>query len=223
MFRNLKVVGLGASASHFSTIGSVLNPVVAIEKLQTLRHPPLRNILSGFEGVVRPGEMLREFYVLCVYSTSYHPLLVVLGSPGSGCTTFLKMLANQRSEYHSVQGEVCYDSLSPTEVANHYRGDVQYCPEDDVHFASLTVEQTINFAAMTRVPQSRIFESRTMYADVLTHMLTTIFGLRHALNTPVGDAIIRGISGGEKKRVSIAEALATRSRITCWDKSDSLF
>ncbi|KAF8235559.1 hypothetical protein L208DRAFT_1457957 [Tricholoma matsutake] len=202
MFRNLKVVGLGAAAAHFSTVGSVLNPMIALEKIQTLRHPPLRDIISGFEGVVRPGEML-----------------LVLGSPGSGCTTFLKMIANQRSEYNSVHGDVYYDSLTPTEVAKHYRGDVQYCPEDDVHFASLTVEQTINFAAMTRVPQSRIFESRAAYADTLTHMLTTIFGLNHVLKTPVGDAVIRGVSGGEKKRVSISEALATRSRITCWDNS----
>ena len=56
---------------------------------------------------------------------------MVLGSPGSGCSTFLKTLANQRGEYYSVEGEVHYDSLSPEEVAKHYRGDVTYCPEDD--------------------------------------------------------------------------------------------
>lgn len=58
-------------------------------------------------------------------------LVVVLGSPGSGCSTFLKTLANQRGEYHSVEGEVHYDSLSPQDIAKHYRGDVTYCPEDD--------------------------------------------------------------------------------------------
>jgi ATP-binding cassette, subfamily G (WHITE), member 2, SNQ2 len=52
----------------------------------------------------------------------------------------------------------------------------------------------------------------------MTDVLTTIFGLRHVKNTPVGDASIRGVSGGEKKRVSISEALATRSLITSWDK-----
>ena len=64
-------------------------------------------------------------------------LSVVLGRPGSGCSTFLKTLANQRGEYHSVEGEVHYDSLSPEDIAKHYRGDVTYCPEDDsqlLHF-----------------------------------------------------------------------------------------
>jgi ATP-binding cassette subfamily G (WHITE) protein 2 (SNQ2) len=52
----------------------------------------------------------------------------------------------------------------------------------------------------------------------MTHILTTIFGLRHAKKTPVGNAAVRGVSGGEKKRISIAEALATRSMIGAWDK-----
>jgi ATP-binding cassette subfamily G (WHITE) protein 2 (SNQ2) len=147
-----------------------------------------------------------------------HPV-VVLGSPGSGCTTFLKTLANQRHEFYSVEGEVHYDSLSPQEIAKHYRGDLQYCPEDDIHFPTLTVEETIKFAAKTRTPHSRIAgESRDDYINGMTDILITVFGLRHARTTLVGDASIRGVSGGEKKRVSISEALASRSLINCWDK-----
>ncbi|KAF4598086.1 hypothetical protein EYR38_006480 [Pleurotus pulmonarius] len=138
LFRDLRVVGIGASASHIPTLGSVLNPFLLFERIQTARHPPLKDILSGFEGVVRPGEML-----------------LVLGRPGSGCSTLLKSLANQRGEFHHVYGDVHYDSLSPAQLAKHYRGDVQYCPEDDVHFPTLTVEQTLHFAATTRTPQTR--------------------------------------------------------------------
>lgn len=145
--------------------------------------------------------------------------VVVLGSPGSGCTTLLKMIANQRDEYHSVTGDVWYDSLSPEELRKYYRGDVTYCPEDDIHFPTLTVEQTIAFAAATRVPQARIDGmSRDEYVNFITDVYTTIFGLRHVRDTKVGDAAIRGVSGGEKKRVSIAEAMAQRSLLGAWDK-----
>ena len=129
----------------------------------------------------------------------------------------MKTLANQTKEYHSVSGEVHYDFLSPEELGKHFRGDVQYCPEDDVHFPTLTVQQTLRFAAAARTPRSPI-DSPKACADNVTTILSTVFGLKHVLNTPVGDADIRGVSGGEKKRVSIAEALASRACIGAWDK-----
>jgi ATP-binding cassette subfamily G (WHITE) protein 2 (SNQ2) len=52
----------------------------------------------------------------------------------------------------------------------------------------------------------------------MTDITETIFGLRLVKNTPVGDAAIRGVSGGEKKRVSIGETLTLRPSITAWDK-----
>lgn len=67
LFENLRVVGLGSSASYQATLGSVLNPKTIIEQIGKIRNPPLRDILSGFEGVVRPGEMLREHYPLTFY------------------------------------------------------------------------------------------------------------------------------------------------------------
>ena len=145
---------------------------------------------------------------------------MVLGRPGSGCSTLLKVLANQRGEYHKVDGEVWYDSLTPEKIEQHYRGDVQYCPEDDVHFPTLTVDQTLSFAANMRTPS--VVPSgmtRSGVVSMITEVVETVFGLRHAKGTLVGDASIRGISGGEKKRVSIGEALATRSLLNSWDNS----
>ncbi|KAN0136953.1 ABC-2 type transporter domain containing protein [Lactarius tabidus] len=202
MFKDLRVVGLGAAASYQPTFGSFFNPKVILEKIRTLRHPPLRDILSGFEGVVRPGEML-----------------LVLGSPGSGCSTLLKTLTDQRAEYHLVEGEVHYDSFTPEYITKHYRGDVVYSPEDDIHFPTLTVDETLRFAAKMRAPHNRMGRPRSHYVKTITDMSETIFGLRHVKNTPVGDAAIRGVSGGEKKRVSISEALTLRSRIAAWDNS----
>ena len=143
----------------------------------------------------------------------------MLGRPGAGCTSFLKVLANLRSEFHGVEGEMHYHAFTPAEVQKHFRGDVQYCPEDDVHFPTLTVEETLRFAAKTRTPRYRIEgRSREEYNETIVEILSTVFGLRHVRKTLVGDAAIRGVSGGEKKRVSISEALATRSLLTSWDK-----
>ncbi|KAG5221415.1 Brefeldin resistance protein [Salix suchowensis] len=133
------------------------------------------------------------------------------------CSTLLKSLANQRGEFHHVYGDVHYDSLSPAQVAKHYRGDVQYCPEDDVHFPTLTVGQTLHFAAITRTPQTRTAGTREEHAQFMTALSTTVLGLGHTLNTYVGNNAIRGVSGGEKKRVSIAEAMMMRSRLNAWD------
>lgn len=58
LFEGLRVVGMGASASYQKTLGALFNPLGIIENIKNARHPPLRDILAGFEGVVRPGEML---------------------------------------------------------------------------------------------------------------------------------------------------------------------
>ncbi|KAG2357235.1 ABC-2 type transporter-domain-containing protein [Suillus spraguei] len=203
VFNDLRVVGMGARTSLQPTMGSLFSPTSLLRTISEVRHPPVRDILSGFEGVVAPGEML-----------------LVLGKPGSGCSTFLKTLANQRGEYHAVEGEVSYDSFTPQDINNHYRGDVIYCPEDDIHFPTLTVEETLSFAIKTRTPQTRFAnQSRKQFNAEFLDVLLRIFGLRHARKTVVGDAAIRGVSGGEKKRVSIAEALSCRSMIGAWDNS----
>ncbi|KLO14358.1 hypothetical protein SCHPADRAFT_826595 [Schizopora paradoxa] len=205
VFYDLNVQGLGSAASAQPTLGSVLNPLNVPEMVRLKRHPPVRSILSGFEGVVKPGEML-----------------LVLGRPGAGCTTFLKTLANQHDEFHSVSGLLRYSTFTPDDIRKQFRGDVIYCPEDDVHFPTLTVQETLNFAAKTRTPDkgARVKGvTRQSYANSLTGLLETVFGLQHVKDTKVGDAAVRGVSGGERKRVSIAEALATRAKVGSWDNS----
>jgi ATP-binding cassette subfamily G (WHITE) protein 2 (SNQ2) len=162
---------------------------------------------------------------------------VVLGRPGSGCSTFLKTLANHRGEFHAIHGDVQYDSFSPETMARNYRGDLMYNAEADVHFPTLTVDETLRFATKMRAPHNRIGDaSRDEYVRSYVDVLETVFGLRHVKDTPVGDETIRGVSGGEKKRgctlhplhtcmgthvgagVSIAEGLASRHLLACWDK-----
>ncbi|KAH7099818.1 pleiotropic drug resistance ABC transporter [Auriculariales sp. MPI-PUGE-AT-0066] len=202
-FRDLRVVGVGSSAAFADNVGSLFSPRVTAEKIRGAMHPVHRDILTGFEGVVKPGEML-----------------LVLGRPGSGCSTFLKVLANQRYQYKAVHGSVQYDSITSEQLEKHYRGDVLYCPEDDVHFPTLRVGETLEFAATTRTPQRRIADMpRKSFIQRTTDVMTTVFGLTHTRKTKVGDASIRGVSGGEKKRVSIAEAMLGHAKFVSWDNS----
>jgi ATP-binding cassette subfamily G (WHITE) protein 2 (SNQ2) len=50
-------------------------------------------------------------------------------------------------------------------------------------------------------------------------MLLKMLNIAHTENTLVGDSFVRGVSGGERKRVSIAEMMTTRARVQCWDNS----
>ncbi|WEW56926.1 ATP-binding cassette transporter snq2 [Emydomyces testavorans] len=209
IWKNLTVQGVGFGATLQRTNSDTL---LALPRLfwrlltgKVRKKRPIRTLLDDFTGCVKPGEML-----------------LVLGQPGSGCSTFLKALGNQRAGYESVEGEVTYGGTDAKTMAENYRSEVLYNPEDDLHYATLTVKQTLNFAIKTRTPgkeSRKPGESRQQYRDTFLKSVAKLFWIEHCLDTRVGDAIVRGVSGGEKKRVSIAEALITKASTQCWDNS----
>jgi len=87
-------------------------------------------------------------------------------------------------------------------------------PEDDVHFPTLTVRQTLEFALQCKTPK-RNRKDIPQYHE----MLARVFGISHVLDTLVGNSFIRGVSGGERKRISIVESLAANSSVVAWDNS----
>lgn len=102
----------------------------------------------------------------------------------------------------------------------NFRGEVIYQAETDIHFPQLTVGDTLLFAALARTPQHIIANiSRHVYAEHMRDAVMAMFGISNTLNTKVGDDFVRGVSGGERKRVSIAEAILNQSAIQCWDNS----
>ncbi len=70
MFENLRVVGIGASASYQPTLAATFNPFAIAKGIQDARHSHTKDILSGFEGTVNPGEMLRESFLTFFYIAS---------------------------------------------------------------------------------------------------------------------------------------------------------
>ncbi|KAL8713735.1 MAG: hypothetical protein Q9220_002261 [cf. Caloplaca sp. 1 TL-2023] len=211
IFKRLTVKGMGLGAALQPTLS---DPFLGLPRLLTQLFtkgksasgkPPVRTLLNDFSGCVRPGEML-----------------LVLGRPGSGCSTFLKVLANQRFGFESIQGDVTYGGSDAKDMAKNYRGEIVYNPEDDLHYATLSVKNTLSFALKTRTPgkaSRNEGESRSEYVKEFLRVVSKLFWIEHTLGTKVGDEFVRGVSGGEKKRVSIAEAMITRASTQCWDNS----
>lgn len=162
------------------------------------------DILKPMDGMANPGE-----------------LTVVLGRPGSGCSTFLKSLAARTYGFNLDKNSIIsYDGLTQDDIQKHYRGDVMYCAETENHFPHLTVRDTLEFAAKMRTPRNRPPGiTRKAYAKHMTDVVLAMYGLTNTRNTKVGNEYIRGVSGGERKRVSIAEAALSFANVQCWDNS----
>ncbi|KIW65995.1 hypothetical protein PV04_08207 [Phialophora macrospora] len=207
LYKNLTVKGVGAQATFAKTLpeaivgtfGPDLYRLVTriVPALHFGKPPPTRDLIHDFTGSVRDGEMM-----------------LVLGRPGSGCSTFLKVIANQRESFAGVEGTVTYGGISAEEQKKSYRGEVNYNPEDDQHLPSLTVWQTLKFALMNK---TRKHDASTI--PIIIDALLKMFGISHTKGTLVGNEYVRGVSGGERKRVGIAETLATKSSVVCWDNS----
>lgn len=88
------------------------------------------------------------------------------------------------------------------------------------HFPQLAVGDTLTFAAKARRP--RVLPpgvDATTFANHLRDVVMAMFGISHTINTRVGNEFVRGVSGGERKRVTIAEAALSGAPLQCWDNS----
>ncbi|GAA6004217.1 uncharacterized protein JCM10292_007295 [Rhodotorula paludigena] len=170
-------------------------------KLFNIKLGQRRPLIQDFAGVLPAGETM-----------------LVLGRPGSGCSTLLRVIANQRDSFAGVDGQVQYGRLSSKEAAKAYSGDIVFNSEDDIHRPLLPVAKTLGSALSLKKPHAEPGK-RQQFAEDHTMRLLNAFGMPHVADTKVGDAFVRGVSGGERKRVSLAEHLATNAAISCWDNS----
>lgn len=206
LYKHLTVKGVGSTASFVRTVPDAVIGTFGPDLYHVITRffPSLkfgksstRTLIHDFTGCVRDGEMM-----------------LVLGRPGAGCSTFLKAVSNNRESYAAVEGEVSYGGISAEKQRKMYRGEVNYNGEDDIHFAPLSVWQTLNFALKNKTKKS----ARDEVAIIATALMK-MFGISHTKHTQVGDEYTRGVSGGERKRVSIAETLASKSTVMTWDNS----
>jgi len=91
---------------------------------------------------------------------------------------------------------------------------------DDTHISTLTVAQTLAFVLSTKTPRpnGRLPKISGQDIDIqYQEMLLRMLNMSHVSGTLVGDEFVRGVSGGERKRVSIAEMMSTGAPVQCWD------
>ncbi|OTA99748.1 hypothetical protein M426DRAFT_67197 [Hypoxylon sp. CI-4A] len=203
-FQNLNVHGFGAATDYQKDVGNVWLEGLGLARKALGQGQRKIDILRSFDGVVHKGEML-----------------VVLGPPGSGCSTFLKTIAGETNGiYLDENSYFNYQGLTAHEMHTKHRGEAIYTAEVDVHFPMLTVGDTLTFAAQARAPRHLPpGVDRATYSTHLRDVTMAMFGISHTVNTRVGNEYVRGVSGGERKRVTISEAALSRAPLQCWDNS----
>ncbi|KAJ5600815.1 hypothetical protein N7450_001882 [Penicillium hetheringtonii] len=203
-FKNLNVHGFGSPTDYQKDVlNSLLEAGTIIRRLLGAKLQKIQ-ILREFDGLVKSGEML-----------------VVLGKPGSGCSTLLKTIAGEMNGISMSEDSVVnYQGISAKQMRKKFRGEAIYSAETEVHFPQLSVGDTLMFAALARAPRNRFDGITTkQYAEHMRDVVMAMLGLSHTVNTRVGNDFIRGVSGGERKRVSIAEITLSQSPLQCWDNS----
>jgi len=159
---------------------------------------------------------------------------LVLGPPGCGVSTLFKALSGRlkTGRHHKLTGERFYSGFTPDEVI--LRKLVTYVPQTDVHISVLTVLETLQFAfdCMGHGKDFKIDESKSGEEGIrpedierakelnehFPEYIIDNFALQNCKDTIVGDDVLRGVSGGEKKRVTSSEMMMTRRPIKFFDQ-----
>ncbi|OAQ66072.1 ABC transporter [Pochonia chlamydosporia 170] len=168
------------------------------------------------------GKKLPRKTILNPVSTTFQAgvLNVIMGPSGSGKTSLLNAMAlrlrNSVGTKYRPSGKLTFNGAVPSDSV--IRSVCSYvCQDDDALLPSLTVRETLRFAAGLRLPSFMSTEEKYRRAeDVLMKM-----GLKDCANNLIGSDMIKGISGGEKRRVSIAVQVLTDPRILLLDEPTS--
>ncbi|XP_010916334.1 ABC transporter G family member 7 [Elaeis guineensis] len=159
--------------------------------LSDKRGKTVRFLLTNVSGEAKPGR-----------------LLAIMGPSGSGKTTLLNVLAGQLAASPRLRLTGHLDVNGRPRTTGGYK--IAYVRQEDLFFSQLTVRETLSLATELQLPESLSAERKDKYVSQLLFRL----GLVNCADSIVGDAKARGISGGEKKRLSLAcELIASPSVI----------
>ncbi|KAJ4976200.1 hypothetical protein NE237_001306 [Protea cynaroides] len=184
------------------------------------------NILHDISGVIKPGRMA-----------------LLLGPPGCGKTTLMLALSGKLNQALKVTGDISYNGHRLEEFVP--QKTAAYISQHDLHIAEMTVRETLDFSACCQgvgsraeimVDVSRGEKQAGILPDpdvdiymkaisvegtgktIQTDYILKILGLDICADSMVGDAMRRGISGGQKKRVTTGEMIVGPTKALFMDE-----
>ncbi|KAJ4757004.1 ABC transporter G family member 36 [Rhynchospora pubera] len=204
--------------NYFVPIGNALNLVPNNKKELTILH--------GISGIVKPRRMT-----------------LLLGPPGAGKTTLLKALAGKSDKDLKIQGNITYNGHQMIEFVP--QRTTSYISQHDTHLGEMTVRETLAFSARCqgagtryeilselsrKEKEARIHPDPDIdvfmkaigtegkEANIITDYVLKLLGLENCADTIVGNQLIRGVSGGEKKRVTTGEMVVGSANVFLMDE-----
>ncbi|XP_022766904.1 ABC transporter G family member 22-like isoform X2 [Durio zibethinus] len=155
-----------------------------------------KDILNGISGAVNPGEVL-----------------ALMGPSGSGKTTLLSLLGGRLIQ-STVGGSITYNDQP---YSKFLKSRIGFVTQDDVLFPHLTVKETLTYAACLRLPKALTKQQKEKRAiDVIYEL-----GLERCQDTMIGGSFVRGVSGGERKRVCIGNEIIINPSLLFLDEPTS--
>ena len=149
-----------------------------------------------------PGTGRRVEYVRCVSGyVAPSEILGVIGAPDSGVTPLLQCIAGRPQKKAGASGQIRLNGVPPPSDFSQLVGSL---PKEEHQFAQMTVLETLQFSAKLRAKQQDVSD-RVLHFRI--HLLLRLLSLQHRTDSLVGDAVTRGLSGGERRRLWFLEEL----------------
>ncbi|XP_059648486.1 ABC transporter G family member 1-like [Cornus florida] len=155
-----------------------------------------RSILQGLTGYARPGEVL-----------------AIMGPSGCGKSTLLDALAGRLGSNIRQAGQIL---INGCKQALAY-GTSAYVTQDDTLITTLTVREAVYYSAQLQLPNSMSKSEKRDRAEMTIREM----GLQDCVNTRIGGWGAKGISGGQKRRVSICIEILTHPKLLFLDEPTS--